>query len=543
MLGLQTATLERSLSASAKAYYLYLESNNLGVEKIRVRSFKFQSQKLHISLGQKLHNLDGLFLRCKGRDFLIDDEEIELVSYDEQKLSLILEFSISTRGFDDFELLSDLKFLVKNVEKFFENHSISLPSKMPLPLDRSDISQERLNDEQALAMDVIFASPLSYVWGAPGSGKTQRVLFESLAWLLRHDKKVALIAPTNNALELALKTLIKKGDDLGLDRYLFLRLGVPSAEFLALYPESCDASILKKKQLSLLSYGRDRMDQARVFAMTLDGFIAKYPSLKTKFDHIFLDECGFSSLPKVCALCANPSPITMLGDHKQLSPICEISSKELQKHPEIQLWNRSALFLEAFFKFGNEMLTHLRLSFDCTKVVTLKYTYRYGDNLAKVLDTFIYRNGLRGVKNHNEIYVIDCGGRLDPSDPHTNPREVEAIKFYLRSFGLDYAIITPFIKQRQMLIQNGVNYEKVFTIHGSQGQEFDSVIFSPVTLHYHLTDSKNPSALQALNVAISRVKRHLILVCDVKFWQAHPDQLLSVLLKSARPWRDEYGTH
>lgn len=549
MSGLQTSVLTDLLIDSARVYYEYLDNHGLGVEKIRMRSFIFEGQRLSIALGQKLFNTEGLLLRCKGRDYFVNDEdEIALVSYDEQKQILILEFQISTKDFKEFELLSDLKFLVKNVEKFFEHHSISLPYQSPLPLCVEEIPKERLSQEQMQAMKVIFSSPLSYIWGAPGSGKTQRVLFESLLWLIQRNQKIALLAPTNNALELALKTIIKKSDDLGLDRSLFLRLGVPSAEFLSLYPESCDGSVLQKKQLSLFNFGeaKDRIEQARVIAMTLDGFIRKYQTLKVKFDHIFLDECGFAPLAKVCALCANPSPLTMLGDHKQLMPVCEIPKKEIQSHPQAQLWNRSGLFLETFFKLGGEMFAHSLLDFEHTKIAILKHTYRYGDNLARILDDFIYQNGLRGREEKNEIYVIDSGG-LGMQTPleHTSLAEAQAIREHHRSFGKDYAIITPFVKQRQLLIQNGIHYEKVFTIHGSQGQEFENVIFSPVTLHYHLTDSRNPLALQALNVAISRVKKRLIFVCDVKFWKSHPNQLLSVILNHASTWNamDPYGTH
>lgn len=543
---LQAPVLTDLLIDSARFYYEYLDHHGLGVEKIRMRSFAFEGQKLYIALGQKLFNTEGLLLRCKGRDYYVNDEdEIAFVSYDEQKQVLILEFLINPKDFKEFELLSDLKFLIKNVEKFFENHTLSLPHQSPLSFSIQEIPKERLSQEQMRAMEVIFSSPLSYIWGAPGSGKTQRVLFESLLWLIQRNQKIALIAPTNNALELALKTIIKKSDDLGLDRHLFLRLGVPSAEFLNLYPESCDGSVLQKKQLSLFNFGgaKDRIEQAKVIAMTLDGFIRKYQTLKVKFDHIFLDECGFAPLAKVCALCANPSPLTMLGDHKQLMPVCEIPKKEIQKYPQTQLWNQSGLFLEAFFKLGENMFAHASPVFEHTKTAILKQTYRYGDNLARILDHFIYQNGLRGREEKNEIYVIDCGGSNPPFE-HTNFKEVEAIKKYHRSFGADYAVITPFVKQRQLLIQNGIHYERVFTIHGSQGQEFENVVFSPVTLHYHLTDSRNPLALQALNVAISRVKKRLIFVCDVNFWKSHPSQFLSVILKYANEWKVmDYGTH
>lgn len=535
-----------TLIDSAQIYYDFLEENGLGVEKIRIKSFQFESQRLYIFLSQKLYNTDSLLLRCNGRDFYISDEdEIVLLSYDEQKQILLLEFLISTANFRDFELLSDLKFLIMNVKNFFSSFEIALPSEMPIRIDDDEIPSERLSENQIQALKMIFSSPLSYVWGAPGSGKTQRVLFEALLLLIKKNKKVALVAPTNNALELALKTIIKKADDLGMERHLFLRLGVPSAEFLALYPECCDSSVLDKKQVSLFSYSnpKERIDQAHVIAMTLDGFIKRYGAMKIRFDHLFLDECGFAPLAKVCALCANASPLSMLGDHKQLMPVCEMPSKELEKEPKAKLWNLSALYLEAFFGLKEEVFLQKQLSLKYTKTISLKRTYRYGDNLAQILDRFIYKNGLRGKEGESEVYFVDCtrfqgiGLRGELDAKHTNAKEIEAIKTLFPLLDHDYAVITPFVKQRQALISNGLNYERVFTIHRSQGQEFNDVVFSPVTLHYHLSDSNNPLALQALNVAISRVKKRLIVVCDVHFWRKHPHQFLTQVLNIAKEWK------
>ena len=75
--------------------------------------------------------------------------------------------------------------------------------------------------------------------------------------------------------------------------------------------------------------------------------------------------------------------------------------------------------------------------------------------------------------------------------------------------------------------------ERIFTIHGSQGQEFDNVIFSPVSLHYHLTDSNQTHALYALNVAISRTKKRFFIVCDYTFWSKQKGQLIWAILQHA----------
>ncbi|MDE6978383.1 MAG: ATP-binding domain-containing protein, partial [Helicobacter sp.] len=98
--------------------------------------------------------------------------------------------------------------------------------------------------------------------------------------------------------------------------------------------------------------------------------------------------------------------------------------------------------------------------------------------------------------------------------------------------------LTPFRLQRMMILRACPqlrNKDKVFTIHRSQGLEFDTIIFSPVLLHYYLTDSRCIGALQALNVAVSRARKQIILVCDVAMWRTNKGQFLERLLQNAKP--------
>lgn len=508
------------------------------MEEIKFLSHTLVGNELTLALQQKIFSLDGLVFCVGDKQYPIGEEEpISILSYDEKTLVLKLVFqNPSIIQEDNFRLVSDLKFLVKNVENFFAEHKISLPSTPPTPLKAENILACELSEEQFRAIEMIFSHPLVYVWGAPGSGKTQRVLFQAILHLLKQGKRVALVAPTNNALEQALKTLIAKLDELGLDRTLLLRLGVPTLEFSQIYPEICES--VKNKESNLFNFGnpRERIKEAQVLAMTLDGFIKRYKDLGVKFDHCFLDECAFAPLVKACALCVMQTPLTFLGDHKQLMPVCEMKPQDLQSNPEAKLWNLSALFLEHFLE-GRALEDRLTY----TKTATLKQTHRYGDNLASILNAYIYQNGLKGRSERSEIYFLDCSN-LDTSflrgggKNNSNLKEIAGVKKIIEGLR-DWGVITPFVQQRKDMIFNGIAYDKVFTIHGSQGQEFENVIFSPVSLHYHLTDSNNPNALKALNVAISRVKKRLFIVCDYAFWIRESNQFLSAVLREAREWR------
>lgn len=512
--------------------------NNKGIEYIPYRQAEFKSPTLTIHLKQKLFGIENVFLEIDGKDYLLQSEgEVEIVAYDEDNLVLILKFKTPEYYKDAFLLKSDLKFLVKNVEQFFTSQGISLPKTLPISPKLNNLLED-ISPEQHRALERIFKHSLVYVWGAPGSGKTQRVLFQAIQKLIEADKKVALIAPTNNALEQAIKTLIVKFDECGIARESILRLGFPTLEFSLKYPEICEK---QKKENNLFSANpKERIKDANVLAMTLDGFISRYGGMDVEFDHVFLDECAFAPLPKVCALCACEAPITLLGDHKQLQPVCEINEHDKKNDNDLKIWGYSGIYLEHIF---TDRLFEEKLDFQITKASVLRQTHRYGDNLAKILDAYIYKNGLIGNAQGSELYFLDVG-RVNieqvkhNGEKNISPHEIVGVKQIYNSRE-DWAVITPFVNQRKLLIRNGLPFDRVFTIHGSQGQEFDGVIFSPVTLSFFLTDSRNIQALYALNVAISRMKKKIVLVCDYAYWMCQEGQFIQKLLLASKPYKEK----
>ncbi|OBV30055.1 hypothetical protein BKN38_06535 [Helicobacter sp. CLO-3] len=674
-------------------YYDYLDSHNLGCEQIQILSFHIDDNVLHFHIKAKFLNTDSLMIEVDSSympivedgalGVLFYDEKASILAiecYDEKLLKKLRALQDSSEFAGKVKLFSDLKFLIQNLEAFFEESSyFALPSKAPLAslkskpkvqaesgaavdsevavdsgaaldsevtldsrsaldssgaldsgdnLDSSvDSSANRdshsaldsdvaldsraqnaesspattsapkstpkpapkstpkpttatpLTPEQQRALNTIFANPFSYIWGAPGSGKTQAVLFEALLHYIYSGVRVCVLAPTNAALEQVLKALIKKFDALGLNREKLLRLGTPSNAFLEQFVEVCDPQFLQKKKTQSLfsaTNPKTRLKESLVIGMTMDGFIKRYKTLGVEFGHIFLDECAFTPLIKALTLTTQSAPITLLGDHKQLMPICEMPPKEIKGEAIwANLFNLSSLFLEDFFKQKPEITAPIfqktqfsLLEFSATAFATLRKTHRYGDNLAKILDRHIYQNGLRGNAENTELYYIDCGGSeiLDKQNlaearmiatiiasknkkSPKNAREKTAragdlnasgantldIAGVAEMIGEDFAIITPFVRQRKLLAESGVPYKHIHTIHGSQGQEFESVIFSPVMLHHHLTDSRNKNAAHALNVAISRIKKRLIIVCDYAYWMRCGGQFLSEILRYAKP--------
>lgn len=571
---------------AATVYYEYLASNNLGCEQLQILQLQIDENILNFFIKTRFLNPDTLMLEIKQHYLALNDKDGFNILFYNEKLglltvecldSMLLEQIIAYK--DSVKLFSDLKFLILNLKDFFEESNyLALPKTHKFPIQQriyqkqnvaptqesnieSNISSSQdsstnevytppsyLNQEQQEALYTVLSCPFSYVWGAPGSGKTQVVLFEALLYYIYRDMRVCVLAPTNSALEQVMCTLIKKFDALGLNREKILRLGTPSNVFLENFIEVYDPQILQAKQpqslFSTVSL-KTRLKEALVVGMTIDGFIKRYKTIDIEFVHFFLDECAFTPLIKALTLTTQKAPITLLGDHKQLMPICEIPPAKIKgEYIWANLFNLSALFLEEFFaapQIDSAPIFHKTqcsaLHFKHTTLSILRKTHRYGDNLAKILDTHIYQNGLKGRQEPTGLYYIDCpNAAIQDKSNQTEAQTIAHIFPALESIYKDIAVITPFVQQRKLISAYGVPYRYVWTIHSSQGQEFDCVVFSPVMLHHYLTNSHNKNAAHALNVAISRIKQQLIIVCDYHYWIKFKGQFLSEILHCAKPY-------
>ena len=98
---------------------------------------------------------------------------------------------------------SDLRFLVKRVQKWYEKYGAEVALPHPAVLsgeDMPDISL-RPSPEQEKAIRTALTFPFTYIWGAPGTGKTRMVLASCVISCLKRGERVLVAAPTNNALE------------------------------------------------------------------------------------------------------------------------------------------------------------------------------------------------------------------------------------------------------------------------------------------------------------------------------------------------------
>jgi len=324
-------------------------------------------------------------------------------------------------------------------------------------------------------------------------------------------------------------------------------------------PDNKDVEDLEKRiasleaELDTLNAGTAaRWEQVQVWAMTVDRFISDTlsPTPAPGFDpaHVFMDEAAYCSLIKGYTLLSLGRPVTLLGDHAQLPPVCEMGEHDLRVsfRPEF-LWAQSTIHLDAVFhrsaqELHDDYKNTASPCFSALQMNALSITHRFGPGLSRILSEHIYAGALTSAKaEETDIRYIHAPA--DPSDlARTSKAECDAIcrlADRLSSSGANFAILTPYKKQVVLLSKARPNLAamgRIMTIHAAQGREFHTVILSVVdTSNKFFTNSSHPIGRAVLNTAVSRVRSDLILVLDYDYWHTQRRQIIGQLLQIAKP--------
>lgn len=778
---------------SSQAYFDYLKKNDKGTEIVNVHKVNYINNKknsfqIELHLSKKLFDTEAVFIQLLTNSKKYDSSHIKIVEYDSDKNILLIKPTPSVISdfqnlkATDIKIISDLTFLISRVKVWFEENgsNISIPNK-PSILKSSFSKIEYLekfqpSSNQKESLSNIFTNPFSYIWGAPGTGKTQFVLAYSIMHYIKNDKKVFIIAPTNNAIEQVLRGVIKMTDEAGIDRKKILRLGIPSKKFATVYPEVCEESgklkhlqelekqlttyqvalkniqykqqlteflskikelddtsklirwnkiannqlselnrdikliakevegakteidslLFKKKKLEakrdsfiyrtkrffsgtftieesieniekdienlrlkITNLNKDKQDKeqksiqlkeevtsytnqldqqktnvlslfsinshlashftdiisdlnnsnldskkeqmigiieseleemdlsttifrnhsssheillkikeyeaeiakievgqeilrnVQVTACTLDGYIGRYTKERINADHIFLDEAGYANIIKALTLFKNGVPITFLGDHMQLPPVCEINDTDIKNDEALRdvfVWAQSAIHADSMFNHSKEEVLNAYLNGSDLKnkvLVTsqLDTTHRFGSSLSSILAQHVYDGNFKSANNNSQtkIYYIHA-----PKEERLKSREsikeclaIKGIVQYFKQQNInEFSILSPYTKQVRLLgnhMPDERNNLKIMTVHKSQGQEWDVVILSVVdTNDKWFVDSQNKMSkgLNLVNTAVSRAKKMLVIVCDETHWLNQRGQLITDLIKN-----------
>lgn len=306
-------------------------------------------------------------------------------------------------------------------------------------------------------------------------------------------------------------------------------------------------------------YHQDRSSK-RVLGLTLDAFIGMTMGRNTlSADRVFVDEAAYAPLAKVIPLLSLSCPISLLGDHLQLPPVCEVQNSPVSR----SYWAKRSIFLEDAFEVGDQhskLNRRIKPLHQLMPRQALTRSHRFGPRLASLLDRDVYgRMGLVGLAaSDTTIKTYDCSpwereGRLKRQNDQEADRIVQVIREWLAHpacAGDTLAVLSPYKNQIRLIekkVREAFGDEdriEVLNVHQAQGHEWDCVLFSVAdtgNLRQNwpwFTDDGNPQteALALLNTAFSRAKKHLRFFLDADFWRRKmPGRLLNQIIREFPP--------
>ena len=470
---------------------------------------------------------------------------------------------IKTNGIDE-----DLPFA-----KFFfdETDSPNKVSHKPV----LQICSEKLDKTQKKAFDAAINNDLTFIWGPPGTGKSFTLASIIYAlYQLGEDRSVVCCLSNVAVDQLLCKLLdIIKDNNLTIEPGNIYRAGrsidsrVISTDYL--FPKDQITKELREKiqqntekLINLKERKRDLSEESillkaenkelreklkahteflektsRLVFSTISNFILSDSLYQSKFDNLIIDEASMVAMPSLLTLGHKISKrLILVGDFQQLSPIALVKDD----------WLTESVFEMASINIKNtdhptlHQLLHQRRSNE--KIVDLiNDTFYQGKLIPSVepnediIKSNPYSGKIIALKKNSSGAVRFTKGGTRQNVAFANSVIEILDEYYKDKFAkFTIGIITPYKGQVSLLraLKNERSYSdefdkriKIGTVHTFQGSECDVIIFDMVDC-FSLESGrplqigqlyKGTAGERLLNVAVSRARHKLIVVCDPNY--------------------------
>lgn len=245
----------------------------------------------------------------------------------------------------------------------------------------------------------------------------------------------------------------------------------------------------------------------------------KIGEAKEMFDLMIMDEASQCSNALALLPMARCKRAIFVGDQNQLQPVIVLSSA------------KNAALMHSFdipaaydYKKNSILSTLLKID-TLSKFILLREHYRCNDKIIQFSNQKYYDNELKlcsTLHNVDALKLIDVKSSAG-NEKNTSKEEIAALLEEVKQSPYkEKAIITPYRRQAELiektLLEDGIADVRVGTVHNFQGDEKDQIILcsgiseasQPGSFHW----LKNNQEL--LNVATTRAKENLTLICDVQ---------------------------
>ena len=457
------------------------------------------------------------------------------------------------------------KFLFEETDVINEVHHKPIPLKY----------YERLDRSQKKAFLAAMDNDLSLIWGPPGTGKS--FTLASILYTLYQlgEDRTAVCCLSNVAVDQLLCKLLDIIDDnrLKIEPGNIYRAGrsmdsrIIATDYLFPKDERTQSlrDQIKENQEKILRLKERKQEKSEVSIMlkatnkelredlrkrteflvensrlvfsTISNFILSTNLYDSKFDNLIVDEASMMAMPSLLTLGHNISKrLILVGDFQQLSPISLVKDE---------------LLVDSVFEMSDVNIrntTHPALK-------QLLSQRRSNEKIVDLINKTFYQGKLIPEAKHNEAVinaepfpgkvialkrVTDGAVRYTKGGTRQNKVFAESVMSILdamsknRDADFTIGVITPYKGQVSLLraLKHERNYDddfdsriKIGTIHTFQGSECDVIIFDMVDCFTMENGKPNKigrlyhgnAGERLLNVAVSRARHKLIVVCDPEY--------------------------
>ena len=265
-----------------------------------------------------------------------------------------------------------------------------------------------------------------------------------------------------------------------------------------------------------------------VILTTADAFpfnFKDYFNSNQKIDYIIMDEASQCDLITAIPILHLAKHCVIVGDQQQLSAITDQTMRnglpEVEKEYDFFFEN----FLSSIKKVWNPPTVLLREHYRCDHAI-IDYCNKYFYNNELIIYTESHPDSM-------ELLKVDQGKYAQPN--FVNEREIKSIEEITGKTLKDTYVITPFCNQgKKLREQFQCGKDICGTIHTFQGRGQENVFFSTVLndlkfANNHLSGNHCLFEDELVNVAVSRAKKHFVLVSDAPYLHKKNQQIRNLI--------------
>jgi len=497
-------------------------------------------------------------IECRERK-INDGYVVELKPVDsitEEQASFINKF---TRDSNDNILSSYLDWIIKGISNnaLPPLLAVALGLKKEKQLTKEDIVSlpdnayynkvlvNNVSQKQAVSLALTLDgkdNTLAIVQGPPGTGKT--TLIKEIALQYYHSgKNVLVLAKTNIAVDNILEKLLE-------DNVRVLRTG-NNIEFKSDLPYAFTVSTSNPEYMGLLQ-GKNKIVLGTPLGFYLDKNIDE-----ADYDIVIIDEASQMDIPETLFSLQFANRAVIIGDHLQIPPFPIQNEVLLEYDPHIDLYTREELQKSLFEQLITDRNRYNSVFLDINyrtknpEMVSFISDLIYDGRLCPNLDSEYYQSPpikRKKIFPQNPIEIIDTSEFFDPQTRMET--EVDSTYYNLCEAMMsvqkvaelvkegenlsNICIITPYKAHAEKLKEVFESHSKyfyndpkrlrefitrnIYTIDSFQGREQDNVIINWVRSNYTSPGATTRTGFlrdyRRVNVALSRARKHLILIGD-----------------------------